>query len=201
MQEHTVFATYAPATTAARDSRPRQTAKPAFDVAVAIRVLGNIMKTEGIPLADMLAVFPDRPTTEAECSAIATWIGERAARRIKGTPSPAAPAQYDGLAPAPKDGKRGRAWHYALHTEEGVKFYRVKRGYKPGFYFVDVQASDEYYPIRNRAAREAILGAIAKDPQAALALYGQEVGACGRCGRTLTSEYRKLGIGPICIDK
>lgn len=100
-----------------------------------------------------------------------------------------------------KNGKP-RATRYALRGEDGeVKFYRVKAGRKPGFYFVDVQASDDTYPIKNRQHKEAIISAIAEDPDAALALYGQEIGACGRCGRTLTSEYRKLGIGPICIDK
>jgi hypothetical protein len=92
-----------------------------------------------------------------------------------------------------------------LRNEDGeVKFYKVNtgtRGKWKGFVFVSAQASDEEFPIRNRQAKVDILAAIAKDEKAALALYGQELGRCGRCGRTLTSEYRKLGIGPICIDK
>lgn len=121
---------------------------------------------------------------------------------VKTTPPTPSVPQLDGLAPKPKDGKKARAWHYALETGDGtIKFYRVKRGYKPGFYFLDAQASDDYYPIRNRGQKDAILALIAKDVEGALALYGREVGKCGRCHRTLTSEYRKLGIGPVCIDK
>jgi hypothetical protein len=94
---------------------------------------------------------------------------------------------------------------YALHTDEGVKFYRVEHGAAggrwEGYVFVSAVASDDLYPIRNRTSRDAILTTIAADPQAALALYGQELGVCGRCGKALTSEYRKLGIGPVCINK
>ena len=95
---------------------------------------------------------------------------------------------------------------YALREDDGtVKFYRVEHGKAggkwAGYVFVSAQASDDLYPIRNRDSRNAILTAIGADPQAAVALYGQELGVCGRCGLTLTSEYRKLGIGPVCINK
>jgi hypothetical protein len=94
---------------------------------------------------------------------------------------------------------------YALHTDDGVKFYRVEHGAAggrwEGYVFVSAVASDDLHPIRNRQHRQAILDSIAADPQAALALYGQELGVCGRCGKALTSEYRKLGIGPVCINK
>lgn len=44
-----------------------------------------------------------------------------------------------------------------------------------------------------------VLRRIAADPEAAMALYGHEVGQCGACGRRLTNETsRRLGIGPIC---
>lgn len=33
-------------------------------------------------------------------------------------------------------------------------------------------------------------------------LFGQKIGKCGECGRTLTDETsRELGIGPVCRDK
>jgi uncharacterized protein DUF6011 len=32
--------------------------------------------------------------------------------------------------------------------------------------------------------------------------YGQELGECGHCGRTLTDEAsRAAGIGPVCASK
>jgi hypothetical protein len=44
-----------------------------------------------------------------------------------------------------------------------------------------------------------ILRRIGDDPEAAMALYGHEIGQCGACGRRLTNELsRRLGIGPIC---
>ena len=95
---------------------------------------------------------------------------------------------------------------YALRSDEGdVRFYRVEHGAVgskwEGFVFVSAQASDELHPIRNRNSRKVILDAIAADPQAATILYGKELGVCGRCGATLTSEWRKQGIGPTCSTK
>jgi hypothetical protein len=109
--------------------------------------------------------------------------------------------------PAPKvpDGR------YAIVSEPGddgrqvVKFYRVNtptEGRWAGYTFVDVQASDELYPVKNRDARSAILNAIARDVRGALQLYGQELGHCGHCGRTLTDDLsRERGIGPVCWGK
>ncbi len=183
-----------PRTIAARDSRPTWEPRP-FSEGQA-KLIKSMMAERSITTEQLFAEFPARPATFADGSKVINWL------KAQVTPtSPPPSAQYDGLAPAPKDGKKARAWHYALQTEDGVKFYRVKRGYKPGFYFVDAQASDDFYPIRNRANREAILAEIAKDVQGALALYGQLIGRCGRCGKTLTSEYRELGIGPVCINK
>jgi hypothetical protein len=43
---------------------------------------------------------------------------------------------------------------------------------------------------------------IAEDPHAAMIRYGQVVGACGHCGRTLTNQAsRDAGIGPVCAAK
>ena len=95
---------------------------------------------------------------------------------------------------------------YALRNEDGtVKFYKVSIGAEgskwEGFTFLDAVASDEAWPIKNRQTKAEILGRIAADPLEALKLYGQEIGCCGHCGRTLTSDWRKVGIGPICINK
>jgi hypothetical protein len=93
--------------------------------------------------------------------------------------------------------------HYALEVDGEVKFYEVRNGEAggkwEGYTFVDAVASDERYPIRNRQNREAILSLIAAAPIEAMKLYGQEIGVCGHCGRTLTSDWRKVGIGPVCI--
>jgi hypothetical protein len=94
---------------------------------------------------------------------------------------------------------------YAVNSEAGIKFYKVDRpteGRWAGRTFVKVQASDDFYPIRNGAECRRILESIAVDPKAAMLLYGRELGACGHCGRTLTDETsRERGIGPVCAAK
>lgn len=39
------------------------------------------------------------------------------------------------------------------------------------------------------------------DPEAAAKAYGQETGVCCICNRTLRSDWRLKGIGPICAEK
>lgn len=96
------------------------------------------------------------------------------------------------------------AGRYAIRTDDVTKFYRVNKpteGRWQGYTFVDVQASDEFHPIRGATVR-GILAAIGTDPQAAAILYGKELGVCGICGRTLTDEdSRAYGIGPVCREK
>jgi hypothetical protein len=43
---------------------------------------------------------------------------------------------------------------------------------------------------------------IAEDPNGAMIRFGQVVGSCGHCGRTLTNQAsREAGIGPVCARK
>lgn len=95
------------------------------------------------------------------------------------------------------------AGRYALRQEDDtVKFYKVEHGKAgtrwDGYTFLKAMASDDLYPIRNGEERKRILSTIGADVKAAFALYGQEIGRCGHCNRTLTSEWRNIGIGPIC---
>lgn len=98
------------------------------------------------------------------------------------------------------------AGRYAVETEEGhLAFYCVDRpdeGKWAGYTFVKVMASDEEHAVKG-AARNAVLAKIvAAGPKAASIRYGQEIGCCGVCGRTLTDEEsRAKGIGPICAAK
>lgn len=157
---------------------------------------------------DVTARF-NRPESTKDASVIIDWLFsvqvpavELASLPLPAVQGPATTNPVNLATYRQVEGKKPKAIRYALRDEDGtVKFYRVKPGYKPGVFFVDVQASDDYFPIRNYGARTAILARIANDPDAALALYGQELGSCGHCGRTLTSEYRNLGIGPVCINK
>jgi len=178
----------------AQDKRPAWQPQPASPAQ--FQLISDMAKERGVDITKRF----DRPETREQASTIIEWL--KSVKRPAEAPSQPSTPQYADVAPV-EEGKKAKAWHYALRDEvDGtVRFYRVKRGRKPGFWFIDVQASDEYYSVRNPGRKESILKAISQDARAALALYGQELGACGRCGRTLTSEYRQLGIGPVCIDK
>lgn len=93
--------------------------------------------------------------------------------------------------------------YYAVPIGETIKFFRIKAGRKPGFYFIDVQASDEFHEIRNYSTKDEIIKAILEfGPEEAMESYGQLIGRCGRCRRTLTDKTsRDLGIGPECRKK
>jgi hypothetical protein len=99
--------------------------------------------------------------------------------------------------------------HFALRApaDEGgvVKFYRVKlmtAGNWAGKVFVEAQASDDFHPVRSPETLTQVLTGILTDPHAAEELYGQELGQCYRCNRTLTDETsRALGIGRECRSK
>lgn len=113
---------------------------------------------------------------------------------------PVARPQAETTPPAVADGR------YAIDGPDGaLRFYRVNsptEGPWSGFTFVDVIASDDRWPVKNRDAKAAILAAIAVDPMAAMLRYGQEIGACGHCGRTLTdADSRARGIGPVCAAR
>lgn len=91
-------------------------------------------------------------------------------------------------------------------TNGEERFFRVNHG-KPGsrwegYVFLDVQASDYFYAIKDKTHREAVLAEIAKDEVKAMNEYGLRLGRCGVCNRTLTDRHSILrGIGPICAAK
>lgn len=96
------------------------------------------------------------------------------------------------------------AGRYALIKEGVAKFYRITKGKGrwEGRTFVEAQASDDHWPIRNPTERSRILAEIAVNPLEAERRYGMELGKCSRCGRTLTDETsRSYGIGPECRKK
>lgn len=94
--------------------------------------------------------------------------------------------------------------YYAVTTETDVlAFYRVSTWDKSGDRKVQVHASDTLHLIRGHKATDAILAKIRlATPPVAGKLFADEIGACYRCGRTLTDdESRALGKGPICAGK
>jgi hypothetical protein len=94
---------------------------------------------------------------------------------------------------------------YAIDGDDGdTVFYRVQHG-KPGtrwdgFVFVDRQASDDFYPVRAREQKAAVLKGIEEQGVLeSLVRYGHELGVCGVCHKTLTDPPSIAdGIGPVC---
>jgi hypothetical protein len=127
------------------------------------------------------------------------YLGKRGLAGLSAATLAAAPTEQ-----APPEVAQGvAAGRYAVADDDGaLKFYVVDcptEGRWAGYTFVKVQASDDLYPVRNDLQRARIIAAIAIDPQAAGRLYGQHIGKCCRCGRTLTDEAsRAAGIGPVC---
>jgi hypothetical protein len=120
------------------------------------------------------------------------WIGNliKKSRELSAAPrTTAAPVQV-------ADGR------YAVEEDGTLKFFKVKNGNRPGFVFLDIQASDDWHAIRDLGRIRRVLATIAQDANAAMIRYGHELGECGRCGRTLTDEAsRAAGIGPVCASK
>lgn len=128
------------------------------------------------------------------------WIDRMISKEAELKASRPAPAQPTTGTPEVPNGR------YAVEEDGTLKFFHVRHGKADtrwaGFVFVDIQASSDTYPLKDRARKARILALIAQDVEGALCRYGQELGVCGDCGRTLTDETsRSIGRGPICRSK
>lgn len=98
----------------------------------------------------------------------------------------------------------------AGESVETLKFFKVKtptEGRWQGFTFLDAGRGGahgdlQWTPVKALEYKTRVLNQIAENPQEAGMKFGQEVGVCCRCGRSLTDETsRSLGIGPDCREK
>jgi hypothetical protein len=112
--------------------------------------------------------------------------------------------QRDAAWKGMQKGAKAPEGYYAIGAEGDTKFYRVQHG-KPGtkwdgFVFVDQQASDDFYAVKAREAKAAVLKAIEdQGVLESLVRYGHELGVCGVCHKTLTDPKSIAnGIGPVC---
>lgn len=89
----------------------------------------------------------------------------------------------------------------SVDSEPGkIVFYRVKAN--RGFINVSRMSSDNEIPVRWAQAQGVLRRIEAVGTHAAMIRYGQTIGRCGHCGRTLTDQAsRAAGIGPICASK
>lgn len=97
--------------------------------------------------------------------------------------------------------------YYAIDSATGnndLDFFCVqigKVGTKwEGFPFVKrVVGGHPEFSVQGQAARKVLERILDAGVDGAAALYGQEIGRCGICNRTLTDEAsRAAGIGPVC---
>lgn len=147
------------------------------------------------------------------------WVNkiglEAVTRRAQERTKSQASAAIDKLMAMPTVGnhkqmKRGavKAGFYAIPTVEGARnalaFYRVDvptEGKWAGYTFVKLIIGGQEPTRVPKAQATGILARIAADPDAG-PRYGQEIGKCCRCNRTLTNdESRAAGIGPECASK
>jgi hypothetical protein len=95
--------------------------------------------------------------------------------------------------------------HFALTLDEVVHFFEASmptRGRWAGALFLSEQAGDAFFRVRGWEREASVLTTLLKNPLAAVELYGQKLGTCGVCHRTLTDEEsRARGIGPVCLRK
>lgn len=171
------------------------------------------------PIFDNLPPAEGPAATEKQTNYIRSLADERgieipldpAANSLYALTVPQASEVIDRLLAAPKVAQKApegsskvAPGYYALSTNGGmtVLFYRVQRakdGIHAGKTFVNRQSGDNWVRISKTEANGA-LEEILEDPKAAGVLYGQEIGRCCKCNRTLTDEKsRKDGIGPECI--
>ncbi len=85
-----------------------------------------------------------------------------------------------------------------------ISFYQVDKpttGQWAGRTFVNRRLSDDTQRL-SLDEQVRVLAILAADPQGASLLYGQTIGECPECGRSLTNETsRERGIGPKCARK
>lgn len=121
--------------------------------------------------------------------------------------APSQPAQPTQATQPSSESKVGKGRYFIVDPTDNVeKFIKVDKPEPPsrwaGRTFVSVQASDDFYPIKNPTHREAILATIAEDPINSMNEYGIRLGVCGSCGRTLTQiDSRLRGLGPVCAER
>jgi hypothetical protein len=94
------------------------------------------------------------------------------------------------------------AGRYAVQRNGELEFYEVRKpteGKWAGWVFLSKLSGDNALSVRDKAEREAVYALIGKDQIGALKLYGQKIGQCGHCRKTLTDAVsRDFGIGPVC---
>jgi len=182
-----------------------------FDQTLALKTLGSIMKEHGITHAELHAVFPERPTTEDQCTEVAAWLSRKITERKAGSTNP--PAPLPQARPKFVTAEMLPEGNYAVPGKDGGKtrFYRVShkegKGKWAGTTFVNIKerASDDLYDMASKSAEAAAKWAILDyGYERSRLLFSEKYDACWHCFRGLTDEdnmYKVYGLGPVCGPK
>ena len=130
----------------------------------------------------------------------------KAADERRAAESKAAPATFTSTGPDLRSMPQGSTY---VAVGEPTQFFRIDNitdGKWAGWVFVKRQAGDNFDRCGSqrpgseyRGAYADLLAQAAAQPLVAMQRYGQEIGRCGNCNRTLTDEQsRQRGIGPDC---
>jgi hypothetical protein len=135
----------------------------------------------------------------------------RAIESLRGLPSVPKPRQNrKGAGRAPQVELEDGRYAIIEHHPDGPRpvFYRFKNGRVPGYYRLDHlvgQPGGDYakYPVAPGSERfKRVIAEIAKDPRAAMTLFGQVSKTCSYCGSPLSDPVSlETGVGPQCRDK
>jgi hypothetical protein len=130
---------------------------------------------------------------EGECSSAPAIVADKVTNESFGTLA-------DGFFALPSSGTNDLVF-YAIKTNKG--FHNASLKGQRGIYMQVGGRSDE--KLRGERGLNAIkrIASLSDDERLqAQALYGQEIGQCGICGRRLTDEVtRKRGIGNDCASR
>lgn len=133
--------------------------------------------------------------------------GKRLAEAAPAPVAAPAPRRYEGTNSIWAKVKQIPEGRYAFQEGGQVTFYVVSRpteGRYAGWTFANKLSSDNEINL-GKTEGQRVLKLIAADPESASALYGQRVGRCGICHRTLTDDKPggsiERGIGPVCAGK
>lgn len=157
-------------------------------------------------------VANDLMTKQIASETITALIQRRDERKEQRRQQQSIPTQQEA-SPLVKGLRALRGGHYAAQDTDRIRFFKidvVREGKWGGWVFIKEQASDDLFPVGKVTPADThykgrytdLLNAVVSDEMASQQLYGQELGHCGVCGRTLTDELsRELGIGPVCREK
>lgn len=180
-----------------------------FSNEVATKIISSLMQQHGITREELLAVFPNRPTTPEQFQEVSFWIGKVGrdrqysveTRKVSVNPArPSSPQNWDDI----PDG------NYAFEYKGKTHFYRVSRkqgkGKWSGRTFVNVQerASSVLYPMDWKPGLAVLHRLRELGTEACGLLFSERLGKCRACFEDLTDEenpYKPYGFGPVCGPK